>query len=157
MDDLEMTLSDKESKPLSDDIDNTMLLSLITSRDVNSCRKYFAQKPFCQHRCDFKFLDTAIKTCDPEMIDYILSVVSEVYDALCYNIGEVDIVFMATNQMYHEFYRLTLYMAHVKPDYTNDFVLKLTKCRSQITDTFMLPMIDITLNFLRDCKEISRD
>lgn len=137
--------------------DNALIMTYIMSCDIGKCREYFKEKPLYKHTCDFNFLNTAIKTCNSEVIAYVTNVLSEVYDSLCYNIGEVNIVFMAENRMYREFHKLTLHMAAAKPDYSKDFVTKLTQSKSQITDSVMLAMIDTIVSFLKEPEPLSRE
>lgn len=135
---------------VKDDPDVIYILSLITSCDVNGCSKHFEKIPCHRHKGKINFLNTAIKTRDPKIIDYIFNKVNEVYNSN--NYINIDMAFMAEHKMYREFHKLTLFMVIMKPYYNNDFTMILNKAKSQITDEIILGMIESTIEFFKGNK-----
>lgn len=126
---------------------STDIISLIQSCDFNSLNELYNRDPFSFCRNE-DLLNTAIKTKNRDVINYIYEKIQEIHDSIFYNIINLDFDFIINNKMYSDFHYITGLMIYMAPDYYDDYSKRLKKIKSKTSDELIIMMIDNTIKLL---------
>lgn len=127
------------------------LLQIVANNDLEGYKSYFKNTKVTDIHHLYgsnQLLNTALKTQDDEIISYTLKIIKSVHDLNVANLLAVDWKYLSDYEMYMPCHRITLEIAKIIPDHTEEFKSAIKESRSKVRMFGILQMMDVTLAYI---------